>query len=54
MHRLFNVAEVHIETGGGAEPEARISVLHMTAFEEMRRRVFEGRAAGGSCRRARD
>ena len=44
MHRLFNVAEVRIETGGGAEPEARISVLHMTVFEEMRRRVFEGRA----------
>ena len=47
MHRLFGVAEVRIETGGGKEPEARISVLHMTAFEEMRRRVFESRAAAG-------
>ena len=27
MHRLFGVAEVRIETGGGSEPEARISVL---------------------------
>ena len=45
MHRLFGVAEVHIETGGGAEPEARISVLHTTVFEEMRRRIFEGRRA---------
>ena len=47
MHRLFGVAEVRIETGGGSEPEARISVLHMTVFEEMRRRIFEGRARGG-------
>ncbi|HKO32412.1 MAG TPA: PH domain-containing protein, partial [Candidatus Limnocylindria bacterium] len=26
LHRLFGVAEVRIETGGGKEPEARISV----------------------------
>ena len=51
MHRLFDVAEVRIETGGGAEPEARISVLHMTVFEEMRRRVFEGRARAAPGRR---
>ena len=42
-HRLFGVAEVRIETGGGQTPEATISVLHETVFEEMRRRVFEGR-----------
>jgi putative membrane protein len=45
LHRLFRVAEVRVETGGGTEPEARISVLHEDAFEEMRRRVFAGRAA---------
>jgi putative membrane protein len=43
LHRLFSVAEVRVETGGGVEPEARISVLHETAFDEMRRRVFAGR-----------
>jgi putative membrane protein len=43
VHRLFGVAEIRVETGGGQAPEAKISVLHETAFEEMRRRVFEGR-----------
>ena len=42
-HRLLGVAEVRVETGGGQEPEATISVLHETVFEEMRRRIFEGR-----------
>jgi putative membrane protein len=43
-HRLFGVAEVRVETGGGQTPEATISVLHERVFEEMRRRVFAGRA----------
>jgi putative membrane protein len=43
-HRLFGVATVCVETGGGSAPEATISVLHDTIVEEMRRRVFEGRA----------
>jgi putative membrane protein len=43
-HRLFGVAEVRVETGGGTAPEATISVLHETVFDEMRRRVFAGRA----------
>jgi hypothetical protein len=43
-HRLLGVAEVRVETGGGQAPEATISVLHDTVFEEMRRRIFEGRA----------
>jgi putative membrane protein len=45
FHRLLGVVEVGIETGGGSEPEARIRVLPLGAHEEMRRRVFEGRAA---------
>jgi putative membrane protein len=45
VHRLFGVTEVRVETGGGQAPEATISVLHETVFEEMRRRIFEGRAA---------
>jgi len=44
VHRLFGVAEVRVETGGGQTPEATISVLHEKVFEEMRRRVFAGRA----------
>ncbi len=43
-HRLFSVVEVRVETGGGDEPEARISVLARPAFEEMRRRVFADRS----------
>jgi len=39
-HRLCGVAEVRVETGGGQTPEATISVLHETVFEEMRRRVL--------------
>src|SRR6185436_16514915 len=42
-HRLLGVAEVRVETGGGKAPEATISVLHETVFEEMRRRIFAGR-----------
>ena len=44
-HRLLGVAEVRVETGGGQAPEATISVLHETVFEEMRSRVFAGRTA---------
>jgi putative membrane protein len=44
VHRLLGVTEVRVETGGGHAPEATISVLHETVFEEMRRRIFEGRA----------
>jgi len=47
VHRVFGVAEVRVETGGGQEPEARISVLRESEFEEMRRRVFEGRTRAG-------
>ena len=43
FHRLLHVVEVRVETGGGDEPEARMSVLPLAAFEEMRRRVFEGK-----------
>ena len=43
LHRLFGVIEVHLETGGGDEPEAKMSVLPLHAFEEMRRRVFASR-----------
>ena len=43
FHRLLGVVEVRVETGGGKEPEAKMSVLPLDAFEEMRRRVFAGK-----------
>lgn len=43
FHRLFGVVEVRVETGGADEPEATMSVLPVSALEEMRQRVFAGR-----------
>ena len=40
LHRLLHVVEVRIQTGGGAEPEATLSVLALDDLDEMRRRVF--------------
>jgi putative membrane protein len=46
-HRLFGVVEVRVETGGGEEAEATMRVLPQAALDEMRERVFAGRAALG-------
>lgn len=43
FHRLLGVVEVRVETGGGQEEEARLSVVSHEAFEELRRHVFEKR-----------
>src|SRR5688500_13426156 len=43
LHRVLGVAEVRIETGGGAEPEAALQVISLDALREMRREVFERR-----------
>jgi putative membrane protein len=43
LHRLLNVVEVHLETGGGSEAEAKMSVLPVDALEEMRQRVLGNR-----------
>lgn len=49
FHRLLGMVEVRVETGGGGkEPEARMSVLPVAAFEEMQRRVFAGRGGAGA------
>ena len=40
LHRLLNVVDVRIETGGGATAEATMSVLPFSALTEMRDRVF--------------
>lgn len=43
LHRLFNVAEVRIETASGTEPEATLRVLSMPKIEQLRRSIFEQR-----------
>lgn len=40
MHRIFQVAEVKIETASGTEPEATLRVLTMPQIQELRERVF--------------
>lgn len=45
LHRAFDVAVVHIQTGGGLEPEASLRVLPAVALNEMRMRIL---AAGGA------
>ena len=45
LHRLFNVAEVRIETASGSEPEAKLRVLSMTQMAELRAAIFRVRAA---------
>ena len=44
LHRLLRVAEVRIETGGGAEAEAALQVISLDALDEMRREVLGRRA----------
>lgn len=47
FHRFCDVVEVRVETGGGKEEEARLSVLPRAAFDEMRERVFTARSQDG-------
>ena len=44
LHRLLDVVEVKIQTGGGDEPEATMTVLPLSALDVLRQRVLEGRA----------
>jgi putative membrane protein len=44
VHRLLKVVEVRLETGGGQEEEARLSVLPLAALDELRARVAGGAA----------
>jgi putative membrane protein len=45
VHRFFGVVEARVETGGGQEEEARLSVLPRAAFDEMRRHILRERAS---------
>lgn len=40
LHRLLKVVDVKVQTAGGNEPEATMSVLPVAAFEQMRQRVL--------------
>jgi putative membrane protein len=48
FHRAFGVVEIRVETASGKEPEATLSVMPLQAFDEIRRRVFEGRQSAGT------
>ena len=41
LHRVFGMADVHVETAGGKEPEASLSVLSMAEAERLRGAVFD-------------
>ena len=50
FHRVLGVVEVKLQTGGGQEPEATLTVLPLPALEALRQRVREGKreAAAGT------
>ncbi|MFV1988138.1 MAG: PH domain-containing protein [Gemmatimonadota bacterium] len=52
VQRLLGVVDVQIQTGGGTEPEARMSVIPAAAVPELRERVFAGRRRAGDADRA--
>lgn len=39
LHRLFNVAEVRLESAGAAKPEGQMRVLRMDAAQELERQI---------------
>lgn len=45
LHRVLGVAEARLETASGHEPEAVFKVISVAALEEIRRGIFERRAA---------
>jgi len=48
IHRLLKVAEMRVETGGGAEPEAVLKVVRLESAEALRRAVFAQRSPDSS------
>lgn len=44
LHRLCGVVDVKVQTGTTGQAEATLSVLPFEALDEMRQRVFQGRA----------
>jgi len=43
LHRAFDVVDVRVDTGSGAEADARLSVVTWEAYRTMRQHVFAGR-----------
>lgn len=50
LHRLWGVVDVKVQTGTTGEAEATLSVLPLSALEEMRGHVFAGRALAPEAR----
>jgi len=50
LHRLWGVVDVKVQTGTTGEAEATLSVLPLSALEEMRGHVFAGRAPAPEAR----
>ena len=48
LHRLFKVAEVKLQTGGGSELDAHLRVISLPAVEELRHAVLSARGAEGA------
>ena len=56
LHRLFNVAEVRLESAGAAKPEGQMRVLRLDAAHELEQQIrARGRRDGrsGNCDRRR-
>ena len=48
LHRIFNLAEVRIETASGTEPEATLRVLSMNKVEQLREAIFKPRKSNAN------
>lgn len=48
LHRLFNVAEVRLESAGAAKPEGQMRVLRLAAAHELERQIRDRSAAAPS------
>lgn len=54
LHRICGVVDIKVQTGTTGEAEATLSVLPLSALDDMRRRVFEGRAAAAEATEPQD
>ncbi len=54
LHRVFNLAEVRIETASGTEAEATLRVLSMSKVEQLREAIFKPQSTRPSSEDATD
>lgn len=45
LHRMFNVAEVRVETASGSEPEATLRVLSLEEVDRLKHQLVHGRTS---------